>query len=256
MEDERREILSQVAAGELSPEEAARRLEELNAEAPPSVATAIARPAGEIRRVQLVRAFGTLEVIGDPSVREAVADGPHVAHREGDTLRIEGDWSDDDEGFRFGHQRVRIKIGGVNVNRLTVRMNPDLPLEIETQAGSVRVRGIRGPIKAEVQAGSTRIEDFRGPLDLSVQAGSVRADGVLDHGDSRIRCEAGNVRLHLQRGSSVRMKAHSSLGKISLDGSDDTWVLGGGRREVVVGGGAATLSLEASMGNVRVSADR
>ena len=256
MEDERRTILSRVAIGDITPEEGAGLLEEINHAAP----TAATGTEPAVRRIRIARSFGQVEVTGDPTVREAVAEGPHVARREGDTLCIESDDAGDEAGgFTFAQQRVRIRIGGVNIsNQLRVRVNPDLPLEVESQAGTLRIRGVHSSIKAKAQAGSTQIEDFRGPLDLSVQAGSVRAEGVLDHGDSHIRCEAGKVRLHLLKGSSVRITARASLGKVTVDGENggSTWTIGSGMREAVIGDGAATLAVEASMGNVRVSSDR
>jgi len=130
---------------------------------------------------------------------------------------------------------------------LRVRVNPDLPLEVESQAGKLTIRGVHAPIRAEVQAGSTDIVDFRGPLDLSVQAGSVRARGRLDHGASRIRCEAGGVRIRLERGSSVRVSARATLGKVQFDND--------GSEPWVIGGGEGTLDISATMGSVRVTTD-
>lgn len=253
MEDERRAILSRVARGEITPEEGAALLEEIGLGAAPAATD----QAPRARRVRILRSFGQVDVIGDGSVQEAVAEGPHMARREGDALVIEGEQdSYDAGGFTFAQQRVRINIGRNN-NRLRVRINPDLPLEVESRAGSLRIAGMHGPIRVEAQAGSTRIEDFRGPLDLSVQAGSVQAEGVLDHGDSRISCEAGSVRLNLLRGSSVRIRAHATLGKVSLDGAgDDPWRPSPTGREAVVGDGRATLALDAAMGNVRIASGR
>lgn len=272
MDDDRKAVLERVARGELSPAEGAALLEEMEARTvrssttedprdwaadwsretesspPPPVAT------GErAARVRVVRAIGTAEIIGDPTVHEAVAEGPHVARREGDTLVIEGE--EHVPGFYFGwsgryrpRPRWRYRQGFPFMDTLRVRVNPDLPLEVENQAGRLTVRGVHAPIKAEVQAGSTEIVDFRAPLDLMVQAGSVRARGRLDHGASRIRCEAGGVRLRLERGSSVRVSAHTTLGKVQFDNDDgsDPWVIGAGE---------GTLDIATTMGSVRVMAD-
>ena len=247
MEEARREILKQVAAGELSPEEAARGLDELDARGPTVVTTEI--PGERAARVRVVRTAGWAEIVGDPSVQEAVAEGPHSARREGDTLIIEGE-EDSAElpGFRFSWRRgYHVRLGH-HVRPLQVRVNPDLPLEVEAQAGSLRVRGVRAPIRAEVQAGQTRIEGFASPLQLNVQAGSVRASGRLDHGSSRIKCEAGTVRVRLEPSSSVRVTARTTLGRISVDGRPerDGWV---------VGAGDGSLDIETTMGAVWVSAE-
>lgn len=279
MNDPRRDILAAVARGELTPEEGAARLEELTAlpagpataalPPPPIEGTATpvseAAPPTTLRAVRVSRALGTAEIVGDPNVREAVADGPHVAEREGDVLVIRGAVEDDyDEGagFRYrrggirirtGH-RARLTIGGHDPAPLRVRMNPELALELDAQAGSVRIRDVHGAIRANVQAGSLTIDGFRGPLNLAVQAGSLRGSGLLSDGLSRINCEAGSVRLNLERGSSVRIKARSTLGKVSM-GETDTISIGGGAQELVVGSGRATLEVDATMGSVRITAD-
>lgn len=266
-----RDILSQVAQGSLSPEDAAARLEALEREEPtpePEIGTA--------REVRIVRQRGQVEVVGDPSVKEVAVEGAHVARREGGTLVIEGedDWEDhfthresppnprhtwggwdDIPGFIFTRRFSGAWMRGWDSRPLVVRMNPNLPLEITLQAGSARIRGVVGPIRAEVQAGSTSIDGFTGPLSLSVQAGSVRASGRLDHGASRIFCEAGSVQLHLTHDSSVRITARSSIGKISLP-TGDGWVVGGSDREATIGTGDATLDIEATAGAVRVTAEQ
>jgi hypothetical protein len=207
----------------------------------------------------VIRSIGTAEIIGDPSVREAIAEGPHLARREGDALIIEG--RDDDPatmaGFVFSwpegrhrmprnHRRPRFRWG--DIAPLRVRVNPNLPLEVEAQAGRLRITGVHGPIRANVQAGGTDISDFRSPLDLTVQAGSITARGRMDSGASRIQCSAGSVRIHLERGSSVRVSAHSTLGKVIFQSRDD-------RSPWIVGAGDGTLDIDATMGSVGVTAD-
>src|SRR5205807_10195804 len=115
---------------------------------------------------------------------------------------------------------------------------------VEAQAGSVRIRGVRAPIRAEVQAGRSEIDGFESPIDLTVQAGSVRARGRLDSGTSRIHCEAGNVRLHLEKGSSVRVAARTSWGRIRFDDDESSgpWV---------VGAGSGTLDVDAAPAGAR-----
>ncbi len=255
MEDERRTILSKVASGAISPEEGAALLD---AQATPGQVRTDTPSAQPARKIRVARALGVVTVIGDPSVREAVAEGPHTARHEGDTLVIEGHVVEDDEGaFFFAQQRVRIRVGGHDLNRLTVRVNPELPLEIAVQAGSVRIGGIRGGLKADVQAGSMNIDSFEGPLDLTVQAGSVKASGLLASGQSKVRCEAGSVGLHLLQGSSVRVTARSNLGKVSVQGAQQEgpgWGIGAAQ-EAVIGGGAGSLDINAVMGAVKVTAE-
>jgi hypothetical protein len=142
---------------------------------------------------------------------------------------------------------------------LTIRMRPDLALDAGVTAGSLKVAGVTGPLRVSLAGGSAKIDRFGGPLDLSVEAGSVRGSGLLVAGSSRIRCQAGSVRIHLERGSSVKVRARAELGNVVLPGDEDgeRWLAGGGAaREVTVGGGEALLEIEAHMGSVVVSADR
>ena len=245
MQDRRREILQRVAAGELSPDEAAAMLEE--AETGGGVATTTL-PGERAARVRVVRTAGWTEIIGDPGVQEAVAEGPHVARREGDTLVIGGE-EDTAEllGFRFSWRRgYHFQFG--DVKPLRIRMNPNLPLEVEAQAGSLSVQGVKAPIRAEVQAGQTRIDGFAAPLELTAHAGSVRATGHLDHGSSRISCHAGSVRLRLDSTSSVKVTARTTLGSVTVDGRED-------RGSWMIGEGQGALDVETTMGSVKVLVD-
>ena len=92
MNDQRREILNQVAAGTTTAEEGAARLEalEANPSATPSPSSAPAqKPGAEIRQLKVVSRFGNAEIVGDPSVAYASAEGPHRARQDGDTMVID-----------------------------------------------------------------------------------------------------------------------------------------------------------------------
>src|ERR1019366_3558233 len=243
MKDFRREILTQVAAGTLSAEEGAARLDSLEPEAPSSEpnrtpSSAPLPPAGSTaRQVKVVAQFGSAEIVGDPTVALATADGPHRARQEGDTMVIEHEPFDDSDSFSFGHGERRIAINGFDIQRrkLTVRMNPDLALAISIPAGNVRVDGVHGSISTDVQAGNCRVADFRGTLNLVVQAGNVSASGRLARGASKVRCEMGSVKINLEKGSSVRITARTTLGKVSIEGEKDGRAIGQSRRDVVIG---------------------
>jgi hypothetical protein len=274
-DDVRREIILAVSRGELTPEEAAARLEAAEATAlpPPSrpalegrVATPEPAPVSvTVTKVRVESDFGSLRIYGDASVAGAVANGPHLAEQEGSTLVIRNSVLDAGLGsFVFGRgrsSRVRINIGGRTSDRtddrVEIRMNPRLALELGIKAGDVRVDGVEGEIDANVTAGSIRIEGFRAPIKLVVKAGEVRARGLLDRGESTIRCQAGQVRLDLERGSSVKIRATSTLGTIDFDEQEDpTTFVGGGLEERVIGGGTGTLDISSTLGEVRVRAER
>jgi hypothetical protein len=320
MNEVQRAILQAVAEGRLSPEEAAAMLDQAEREG--DQGSGRDEPAGEpgaepggrardrtatdaepgVRRVRVVGSFRSARIVGDPTVREAIADGPHLARREDDLLIIEGAF-DDAEGpgfvFNRGGRNFRLTIppdivggrGGRprrparparpprpprpprgadpswtteeawdrhswSQSELTVRMRPDLPLEVELAAGTLRADGLTGPLRFDVRAGSARINDARGTIEAMVAAGSIRIDALLTEGASRVRCDAGSVRVNLQRGSNVLVRARPELSKLSLLGRDvvSTWT--GDREEVKIGDGTATLDIDANMSKITVTAER
>lgn len=263
MKDLQREIVNQVAAGTITAEEGAARLDSLEsveaaAQAAPTTAaetTSASAPAGT-RRVRVACTIGTAEIVGDPSVAFAVADGPHGARQEGDTLVIEQGPLNANDSFNFGRGDRRVLINSMDLNgrKLRVRMNPDLALVAQVNAGSLRVEGVHGPITGEVLAGSCRISDFASPLELSIQAGNLSASGRLAGGRSRVRCDMGNVTINLEKGSSVKVTARTTMGKVAVDSGGEPVILGQSGKEVTVGVGVGTLDIDCTMGNVRVTA--
>jgi hypothetical protein len=254
MKDLQREILSQVAAGTLSAEDGAARLEALETE--PAVSSASqpspTPPAGAgIKQVRVNARLGNTEIIGDPSVSYAVADGPHKARQEGDTMVIEQSPLDDEATFEFSRPQGRVRIPRLDIGgKLIVRMNPALPLAVKTQAGNLRITGVKGDVAAEVQAGNCDLTEFRGPLNLKVTAGNVTARGRLDSGASAIRCQMGEVRVVLDKASSVRIRARTTMGEISFEN-----VEAAGKSEVTVGSGAGTLDCDCTMGTIRIAVE-
>jgi hypothetical protein len=243
--DPRREILNQVASGTITAEEGAARLEALESE---PAATEATRPtpaplAGTgIRQVTVNTRFGNTEIVGDPSVSTAVADGPHRARQDGDSMVIDQSLLSGDTTFEFN--RSRISIPGFNSrDRLVVRMNPALALRVRVQAGNVAIRGVKGPVTSDVQAGNCIVDGFAGPVNLTVSAGNLEASGRLDGGSSAIRCQMGEVKVNLDKTSNVRITAHTTLGQVDIEGV----------RDQVVGTGAGTLEISCTMGDVKVS---
>jgi hypothetical protein len=244
MNDPKREILNQVAAGSITAEEGAARLEALESEA--SGATAVPPSAAPtwsgVRQVTVNARFGNTEIVGDPTVATAIADGPHRARQEGDTMVIEQSTMGGETTFEFGRSRISIP-GFDSLNKLTVRMNPTLALRTKVQAGNLRIQGVRGPVTSDVQAGNCIVEGFAGPVNLTVSAGNLEATGRLDGGSSSIRCQMGEVRVNLDRTSSVRITARTTLGKVDVQGV----------RDGVVGAGAGSLEISCTMGDVQLT---
>jgi len=98
MSSSRREILEQVASGDLSPEEADQLLRSLSEE--PAPAGEEPGSPQQIRTVKVTAGFGALVIAGDPNVVSAEIDGRHTASVEGDVLVIRGDptTDEDDDG--------------------------------------------------------------------------------------------------------------------------------------------------------------
>lgn len=135
---------------------------------------------------------------------------------------------------------------------LVVRVNPELAVEAEMSAGSLSVSDLRGPLTVEVSAGSASLERVAGPLDVRAQAAAVRIRTRLDEGQSRVRCDAGNVSVALEPGSDVRVRASCELGRIRVHAAEEWQGKGMGSREIVIGQGRATLDVETTMGAVDV----
>ena len=252
---DRREILQRVADGELSPEEAERLLRGAGETAPP--------PDLEVRAIKVSMGVGGIEIVGDASVTQAEVDGPHRVEIDGDTLVVHGEWDDEaGPGFSFGvgrHGRRRgvVHVGGNRkLTRLRIRAHPSLDIDAELDAGLLSIKGMHGTVRARVAAGPVTLDDFTGELDIAVNAGAVRANGKLTDGESRIRSDAGAVRVSLDRSSSVRIVAQAALGKVLVPSSDDERPrrrFGGDRAEAVIGTGDATLRVETAMGSVHVT---
>lgn len=259
MKDLQREILSQVAAGTITAAEGAARLESLGATAPAVVATPVPPAPAPVptpsatRQVKVTSTLGMAEIVGDPSVAFAVAEGPLVARQEGDTMVIEHSLMGGDSSFSFDAGRRALVYGFDGQQRAVVRMNPDLPLFAKVRAGDLHIEGVHGPISGEVQAGNCVVRDFRGPLNLVVQAGALDASGRLDTGASKLRCQMGEMKIRLEKGSSVRITAHSTMGDVSIDGAFGDGAVSRSGGEVTIGAGAATLDARCTMGTIRVS---
>lgn len=251
MNDPRREILSQVASGAITAEEGAARLQSLESEPGPAAAAApVPTPAGPaVKQVRIRARFGNAEVIGDPSVAYAVAQGPHRARQEGDTMVIEQSPLGDDAGFEFSAPQGRFSVRGINIGReLTVRVNPSLALSATVQAGNLSIRGMHGSVTSDVQAGNCSITEFRGPIQVNVAAGEVTASGRLDSGASAIHCKMGDVQVRLDKSSSVRIRAHTTMGEVLIDAPR-----GPSSNEVVLGSGNGTLDCDCMMGTVHIA---
>lgn len=264
-----RDILEAVSRGDLSPEEAADQLAALPAVAGgepghrPDGSPAGTTPpfdARGVRRIVVRASVCSVEILGDPAVTGAEASGPHEVRREGDTLVIEAEprvIEDDSDArggvFVFKRREGRRSItlrGGGDWRRTQIRMNPDLPLDLDVDAGSAQVEGIHGPITCDVDAGAARIVGFRSPINIDVDAGSVVASGTLTDGESRVRCDAGSAKVRLEPGSDVRVEVDVNLGRAEIRSASRP--LGDRSRTIVLGEGTGSLKVDGDVANIQI----
>ena len=245
-----REILEAVAAGRMSPEEAEQSLR--GAGPTPTAQDG----AFEVRVTATARA---VRIIGDPTVTEANVEGRHRAERIGDTLTIDGSAQPgEDVGFSFegrGGWHRQWRQWRQFAEPMVVRVNPTVPVHAEVSAGSLTVQGVTGPLSVVVAAGSARLDDVSGPFDVDTHAGTVRISGRIEAHESRIRCEAGAVSLHLRPGSSATIRARAEMGRIKIVGRPAGDPAADGYRVATIGGGTASVQVDATMGSVEIFSD-
>jgi hypothetical protein len=255
--EERRNLLDAVARGEVTPDDAAERL---GGEPDPRPGP-VAVDDGPIRSLRIRVTAGAVKIIGDPSIAGAEVAGEHDSvsqELDGDTLVVDvtplhgvlGERRRAQfrvRGGRGGRIRVHRMMDGRTFETVTIRVNPDLPLELAVTAGSLSASGLRAPLSCDLDAGALNVRDARGPVDARVTAGSMSYSGVLDHGESRFKCDAGALTITLDPGSSVKGAARVELGKldIQLPKRDDG-------ETFMLGDGAGTLSIDATMSAVSV----
>jgi hypothetical protein len=107
-------------------------------------------------------------------------------------------------------------------------------LVVHTGAGSIEVRGLRGPVKVNSGAGNVRIIDATGEIDAHSGAGSidvrqavgrVRLDtgaGGIDYqgtvqGDCSFRTGAGSIRLVLPAELNVEVDLDTGMGSVDVE---------------------------------------
>jgi hypothetical protein len=247
-----RDLLAQVAAGELDPGEAARlldadpsaptldRRDDVRAEAPVS---ALAIHAGGVK----------LTVVADPTVDTAVADGPHALRREGSVLVLD---APSEDGFRttppprFLGWVPTVWTGGRG-QKVLVRVNPALPLTVEATACSVDISGLRAPLTLGGSASSIKVGDHTGALHGSLAMGSLEVVAVVD-APSDLACELGSLDLRLLPGSDVTVAATSDLGEVKLPGAHGA-EKASARQSYVVGAGTHPFTVAVRLGSASVA---
>jgi hypothetical protein len=194
-----------------------------------------------------------VRLIGEPAVNGVAVDGPHVIKRDGDTLAIssEGDMGVSIDGFSMLRNPTDLKahVNGL-AKELSIRVNPNLQVEVEVTGGSVNAERLPGLTRVRVTAGTAKVADVDGPIDVLVQAGSANLDAQITKGRSRVRVESGTAQVALRRGSDVHVHTESQLGRVTWSGA-----VSGQSKDVEIGRGRAALDVEVLVGTAQISSD-
>jgi hypothetical protein len=273
------EILRKVAAGELTPEQALPLLDASGAAPGPSTDADDEPPAwgtpdppgtgSEVREtvttVRVNASYRSVDVIGDPTVAQVAVTGQHAVRREGTVLTVvsqESPFGSNEPGERgsagFSFTDLPRTLAWAKAwtdQRLVVRVNPELPIELDAAGASVTISGMEAGARLRLIAAAAKLERVRGPLDLDALSSSVKGFAA-PNGRSRIACESSSVKLLLGAGSDVRIRARNRMGKVVLP---DTVSKGGlvdpDVVEAVVGAGRGELSIDAVMSSVALTED-
>jgi hypothetical protein len=257
--EERRRLLEGVAAGNVTVEDAAHRLQ--GGPEPSEPRADRARPAeavtpGPAKRIAVEVDAGSLRIIGDPGVAVVDVDGEHEIHDHGDTVVVRcsplrgelRDVAGQHQTGPFWMQNVVRRIGESRSWRATtVRVNPDLPLELRCAAGSASVQGVRAAVDCKVDAGSVRLRDLAAPFTAKVNAGALDVSARLTGGASTVSCDVGSVTVRLDPTSDVTVETDVDFGRCVVE-------LGAGATAADrLGAGTGRLSLSGSACNVAVT---
>ncbi|MGD8216118.1 hypothetical protein [Aestuariimicrobium sp. Y1814] len=200
----------------------------------------------------IVRSVGRrVRIVGDASVATLSASGPHVLRRTGKTLEVS---SDGEIGPNFGAFSIIRPPRSVDDLRtmatgkeLVVKVNPNIPVDVEVTAGSLHTSKVPVLGKVRVTAGGASLNDVLEVADALVQAGSASVRGDISQGRSRVRVESGSLTIHLGAASNVTVRAETQLGRVSWPGEQS-----GSIDEYVAGNGAARLDIGVVMGHASV----
>ncbi|MDR1807862.1 MAG: hypothetical protein LBR33_08145 [Propionibacteriaceae bacterium] len=272
-------ILADLAAGRIDAAEAERRIQEAGAEAEPPLAAdeasaewpvladdgtkaakqdppretrARAAKTKAIERV-IVKATGRrVKVIGDPSVKTAMAEDIHTTRRRSDTLEISGEVEQlSGLGSTLSFLRsIRglddLKALGIG-QELSIHVNPALEVDLDVTGGSLATDGVPRLGEVRLTAGVATLNDVAVLSDLVVQAGQATVAGLFQAGRSRLRVESGQLTLKVDPASDVTIGADSRVGHISWDTA-----LEHTESELTVGEGAARIDVGVVIGQATI----
>ncbi|GGL01903.1 hypothetical protein [Deinococcus radiotolerans] len=272
-----------VAEGKLTPEEAQGLLEDTQDLPHPQPQPATALVASDVptdagRDLHLLIKGYSLTVLTDPALTT-----PHLAANEEGRLTLDHT----PQGWRVarvpgqqhvggsslkailtlpftpGHVNAEVSGGNLTlpdlagslraqVNGGNVRMGRAQSLHADVNGGNLNAAEMSGPTTVSVNGGNLSLTGAR-TLNASVNGGNLSWTGQLSGGDHRVEVNAGNVKLHLQPGSSVHLDAHLTMGSFKAD--FPTGKSGGflnTRHTGQLGSGDARLNCQITAGSLKV----
>lgn len=255
------DLLTQVAAGELDPAEAARLLDQ-DPNAPTLDQGAV--PSYQSISAISINAVGVrLQVFADPTVASAVAEGPHLVHQDGSRLvfdlpgRARGeDGFEANPRWQWGKLRVDWPYG--SGERVVVRVNPALALQLELKACDTTVRGLRAALEVSAFSSSINVLDHDGPLSGAITTGGARIESVFSGAADSLTVDMGSLKLTVLPGSDTTMTARSEMGSLKVVGprvreSHDELTGLHSSGSAVVGAGTGRLDVSVRMGSAKVT---
>ena len=202
-------------------------------------------PAGWLK---LLGFCGDLSVRGEPGLSTPVVTGNATLERtpEGYLIRTP---PGGEEGAKGWLSRLHRAAGDV-----TVRVPPDMGLELGIAAGDGEVRGVK-TLRGNFTGGDFEVSGAE-HVDLSVTAGDVTLKLNPQRGEQRVRATSGDVDIVLMASSSVRVSGSATCGDLDVPPSFSRQGGFPGRRfEGVLGAGEARLDLRLTAGDVDIRAE-
>lgn len=246
-----RDLLTRVAAGEVDPADASRMLDEDPTAPTVDHATVPSTVVGVV-----IKAGGvTLRVLHDPSVDTAVADGPHTVRHDGSTLVIQapgGEGYRTTDAPRFLGWVPAVWTGGRG-EKVTVRINPALPLAIEATACSVEVVGHCADLALTCNSSAIKVRGHRGAVTGSASMCSLDVDGILT-GPGSLLCELGSVTLRMLPGSDLLLRTTGEMSSVKINGEAADLGFDAEGRKTLIGAGSTPFTLAVRMGSATVVA--
>ncbi len=238
--------------------------DDLEASAESAASSVTDTSTGPVNSIRIHAAYRNVDVIADPSVTQLVVTGTHTVRREGDVMIVESQDTPFSEGFPRGNgpgfsfadlPRGLAWAKSWAEQRLVVRVNPELAVDVECSGANLKVSGLSGGVRLRVIAVAVKLERLRGRIDLEAITSSVKGS-VIPIADSRITAESSSVKLLLDGGSDVTVTAHNRMGKVILpQGISVPMEPAEEQVRATVGAGRHRLEVEARMSSVTLSTD-